>query len=1117
MSFDIFINLIILIHCIDSTYIPCAANQDCVMDCNSYANGCSGSIINATKATSLTLKCQSLTAQNDFNGGCQFSEIYCPTTSNSACNIQCLDYYGCYSSKIYVSQSTNLNIQCMAEEGSCLQTEIYANYAQNVSISCYGSGELSETSSAPCQHLNVFGNHIMDQLHIQCIDDYSCNGLNVESTYAHNVNIFARGNYALKSAYIYAQNVNSMTIFCGSEENEYGCNHLNVYAPSDNNTQSPPRTNLICQGMGCKNSIYLNSDGGALDYNFYLNTCNECNGIDSCIDTWYIQCNGQVAIFHGDSCASTDCACDSAIYSLQNHISNDINQCDIFEFDYNCVSESECIIDCSQWTDGCYNKLINGKNAISLSVLCNSTGNIDEYGGCESSHIYCPVESGSKCNIECLNENACFGLEITLLNDMKLNNILNLTCYNSDSCSGTNVYANGMINTEIQTNCIDSDACDNLNLMVNGVNNVIIYCEGDADGSTFSSCNGFNIYAMNVTNEIRLICKGDYSCYNIDIYANYSNKISIECIGNYAGYAGNIYGLTSNKMNIECNSEFEEYGCYDMNFYISKNTSISCEGHGCNYLSLYAINGFNDIQNIIWNGCKECWKHSCINKWNMHCNNSNVLYFGNNISCSTSDCGCNDIFINKMNNGWSNDIVQKCDLFHIDKRCESGKECVINDNISGQTIWGGNATSLVLYCVDHDSCAYSVVFCPVGRYVNCNIFCYGKTSCAKISVYGDEYTTLTMECKGDKGCQAARIYAYDVPNTLVICFPGFRTCNWLHIYGNNANNINVNCIGKDIHDKKHHGLCFKMRIDAQYVNAINISCIGNYSCWQSHFSLQNANNVIINADIIDALLESKIEVQEVNNFTLNCVDYGCNLAQIYIPLNNSNLQLNCYGYGCYDMILFTNNGFNTFSTQNVQFNGCGLCNTVNECVNNWMIFCNDNQTIEYNAFTNLYNGSYCSSSNCYCNKNILNQLFINDASDMKCNNELQTILPTMNPLSKATLIPTSMPTVTSTITNISNTIISIPVKNNVGNSNNMLTYILVGGCAVIGTIIIITVMYYIYKRNRSRKVIHRVIREIVEDEKMDKNTEMTLQESLNKPNKKETSKSYIKLEQETNK
>ena len=237
-----------------TTSIICAPGQDCHIDCD--LNDCMNTIINASLSSYLFIECQSTSPEEDSLGGCQSSTIYCPSATGSQCTIHCIDYHACYSANIYSSANTNLNIQCLEQEGSCLNTDIQLDHTSNFSLSCYGSGELE---SAACQHVNIDGKTIQHNVHLNCQDDLACDNIDFQARHAANVNIFARGNQALSSSYIYASKADTFNIFCGSEENEYACDDLQIYAPSNSRY---PQTQLICEGMGCKKSLFLYSDNG---------------------------------------------------------------------------------------------------------------------------------------------------------------------------------------------------------------------------------------------------------------------------------------------------------------------------------------------------------------------------------------------------------------------------------------------------------------------------------------------------------------------------------------------------------------------------------------------------------------------------------------------------------------------------------------------------------------------------------------------------------------------------------------------------------------------------------------------------------------------------------------
>lgn len=244
---------------------------------------------------------------------------------------------------------------------------------------------------------------------------------------------------------------------------------------------------------------------------------------------------------------------------------------------------------------------------------------------------------------------------------------------------------------------------------------------------------------------------------------------------------------------------------------------------------------------------------------------------------------------------------------------------------------------------------------------------------------------------------------------------------------------------------------------------------------------------------------------------MDCLDYGCQGIDIYLPNNPSKSELNCFGHGCYDMNFYINKGFGTgFGKNNVLLNACGKCKSIDQCVSNWRISCEDpnaGHNDERWMFDNLYNGSVCSSTNCGCSNDLLNGIFKSIPGDDGC--KVLTLdpspSPTPAPTLKVTPRPTKSPIITKEPTDAAG-------QQSGGGSrsggNHTLMYVLVSIGSVIGTVILLGIGWYLMKKRKSKKVIHRVIKEIVEDEENDKDTEMVLSENLNTETQ---SKPYEKL------
>eukprot|EP01084_Bolivina_argentea_P050758 93358_1 len=1007
MTFDFNFGNIISSTTNTSSHFICGCNEECVINCDAIdaRHGCSNTVIDGRLSSSLNITC--LSSNNHYYGGCQFSTIYCPIGKDAQCNIYCNDYYGCYMTNIYATyqhiSDNNVNIECMDEEGSCLKTQLYANKSTNVNISCYGSGILGSRTHSSCDNFNIHIEELSGNFNLLCFDDYSCFNMYIYGNAANYLSIVARGDMALSTSYIYAENAGYLDLFCGSEESEYGCFKLYIFNPI---YSSPgyPKTNINCQGHGCYDEMYFYSNNGALDLDISLNGCGECNDISECISSWYFYCNDLTLFdnFHGDLCDSIHCNCDYGINQMKSNWMNTINnkQCNIFIFDYECEAGIDCIVNCmEQWplNHGCFDKVINGKDANSLTVICNSTDSI--YGACESTHIYCPNTDNSQCNVECDNKDACYDTEITVVNDK--NSKLNLKCKNGDSCSHTNVY--GTYNNDISIDCIATDSCDNINVTSNNADNITIHCEGSASLSSYATCNGFNVFATNVTNEIKLICKGDYACYQIDVFGGNANKIVVDSVGNYASYGGNIFAVNSKSMFIACKSQYNEYGCYKMGFYIPEHaTTLQCEGHGCYLLELYAPNGYTDLISLQISGCGECPDVvSCINNWYMHCGNDYLL---ENSWSSTrgavnpicrnknGNCECNDNgFHTLFTNSWIDDNGE-CDLSIPDYSCTDNEKCIVDctaaNPCENNIIMGNNATSLTVNC-GNNGCNKAKIYCPKRFHSECNIICDEEESCASASVYVSDIFKANVNCTE------------------------YSSCNSITLYGDDANDITMNCYGKysysifndsnyyDYYNTYYYwynyddyatmdAVCDQITINAKRAQYVTLNCFGYSVCYSANIDVNTAGNVFINAlgdySIYNGWVDAKYILHKLHlNFKSKSGDkYGVENFMIYLP-SNDKTYLNCAGYGCQNLNFYAANGMNDIN--NISFFGCSNCIKPEACISDWNLYCGRSYSV-----STTFTGTYCEENNCDCDdlKGQIEESFhlgiesIEDTSNNRC-------------------------------------------------------------------------------------------------------------------------------------
>ena len=959
----------------------CTPNADCIINCTSIdpINGCYDTLINASDSLSLSLICSSTSHSL---GGCQSAQIYCP--SNGICDISCLQQKSCYSSTIYSSKHTN--ITCYKETDTCFDTILIANNSQNVDVTCYGS----------CYSFNIYAFNVSNTTRLSCIGDYSCDSINLFVNYSNNVIINAIGDSALQFSFIYGYQAEQMKMLCATHNGEYSsCSHTNVYLPSFTSINNP-RYHLNLEGKHQNLDLSLFTINGWLDVDISYNGCNECQSISKCLlgdITLFCGDNySEMVLLSGTSCGNnTVCNCNHGFINMNTNWSNDYQQCAMFDSFYQCKNGQDCIIDCNYDVDiSCYNAVIDAKNASSLQLICNSDSSLSSIGACQSSHIYCPTGKDSECHIACLKSNACQNIEITANSGSSL---LNVTCTDFYSCSDIDIF--GEYADNIHVNCINSVyACISMDIYANFANNIMLICDGTAIESYprnyaqnyMAICKWIELYAYYINNEIKLLCYGNNSCYNPFIMSNHSNsvRVVVESFGDHALFGGILQFQTVESLSISCLSSINS-SCSATDIYLPEfSTILQCEGLGCNQLNLYALNGMRDIINTTFNGCGVCdTLNDCINSWNLYCGQiyQTSINFNGKSCHDEPDCRCSNL-TNLLEKQWeSNQDKTQCTIFEPDELCINDEDCIIdcmNINCQEHIIYGIHAKSLTVECGD-DNCKSVEIYCPDLFEGECVINCTDYHSCYDIKVYGNTDSIINVHCIAEYSCGSMDLYVDDAALVNVSCvIPD--ACHSMIIEATWAKDVNIECMNKD-GITQYHSPCPYIRIYADYVrNQMMLLCDGIYACVQAKIYSDNAQNVIINAINDHSFHESYIYASNASLLTLLCV-YGCYDIHAYLPADSNNIDLSCIGYGCQYMNIYVTEQINA-DKLNMRFTGCGICQSIDECISKWILRCRHS----YNTETFLY-GTTCASTLCGCQE-LLPIIQTAWKNDIKQSNEL---------------------------------------------------------------------------------------------------------------------------------
>ena len=128
---------------------------------------------------------------------------------------------------------------------------------------------------------------------------------------------------------------------------------------------------------------------------------------------------------------------------------------------------------------------------------------------------------------------------------------------------------------------------------------------------------------------MQLTCESMYSCFASGIKLNKIGIVNISAFDQFALTQSKIDVSTSNSLQIYCaSSSVDEYACNDLTVHIPStltdnsniyNNRLICEEYGCGNLSIFAINGMQDLIVDIDSNCNCHSVYDCISQWNLFC------------------------------------------------------------------------------------------------------------------------------------------------------------------------------------------------------------------------------------------------------------------------------------------------------------------------------------------------------------------------------------------------------------------------------------------------------------------------------------------------------------------
>ena len=168
---------------------------------------------------------------------------------------------------------------------------------------------------------------------------------------------------------------------------------------------------------------------------------------------------------------------------------------------------------------------------------------------------------------------------------------------------------------------------------------------------------------------------------------------------------------------------------------------------------------------------------------------------------------------------------------------------------------------------------------------NCHIICDVDAGCYSTEIDASLSNVLTIKCTTDSACESLFISGEPSQTLDLYCGNNIQACASAIINLPTTSNINIICNYSS--STTINGACYDLRLTALQSTAVNIECMGQYSCTSANFSVNNQPNII-------------------NELNVSCGYYSCFALSIttYQMDGKVNLRCNDY-YSCYTMDLYT--------------------------------------------------------------------------------------------------------------------------------------------------------------------------------------------------------------------
>eukprot|EP00485_Elphidium_margaritaceum_P004229 CAMPEP_0202693284 /NCGR_PEP_ID=MMETSP1385-20130828/7440_1 /ASSEMBLY_ACC=CAM_ASM_000861 /TAXON_ID=933848 /ORGANISM="Elphidium margaritaceum" /LENGTH=860 /DNA_ID=CAMNT_0049348943 /DNA_START=34 /DNA_END=2616 /DNA_ORIENTATION=+ len=514
---------------------------------------------------------------------------------------------------------------------------------------------------------------------------------------------------------------------------------------------------LQCEGNNLCQSMLIDASNANT---FSLN----CSGIQSC-DSAQIQSpiSGTIDIMCDKS--SADSAAEGACTSLQVFGASAKNitvqcmqtrDCVALNISISSLEASNIHFNGEESGVGAY---INGRDSSdSFRVFCNG------YHACTSAQILCPrSEHSIDCHVECDVAGACEDMSYFREASPSFKSVIcpdlslcYIACNGTDQCRASQFY--GRYANVMTVSCTGDDSCAGTTIY--SPNHALhIECIGDAadvGSSSTGACHWLTINGEHTaTNEVRVECRHNYDCFGLSFHTVSTRVLYFMFGGERSGDAAiiNAMNVTDN-VTIVCNGS---EACFDTDLYCPSNAGnsatakclVDCVGtSSCAKMRFFIPNAAYDRLEL------QCSEHNGSNCFTLNEANLPLSY--------DADLYCLDTFARSelIYNRWNGQLYcrEACCPFVVEEIDCTFDECVVDcayTYCDGRTINGANKALLNVVCGDDQECNELTVICPSNG--ECNIVCSTPNGCQSLTVHHLAETNanqahISLLCEAQSQC-----------------------------------------------------------------------------------------------------------------------------------------------------------------------------------------------------------------------------------------------------------------------------------------------------------------------------------------------------------------------------